>query len=307
MLGDHLGGEALRHETGIAGVHLGPERIAPRQQRRAHRHAAHALDPRRDHHVVGARDDALRGEVQRLLRRAALTVDRRSGHRVGEARGERGVAPDVQGLVAHLHDAAHDHVVDQRGIEIVAVDQCTQRVGGEVDGMPAREHAVAATERRPDGVDDHCVSHPPSLSHLGSGRMRNLDKSLGDGGMPLLEQLGLSFERYGEGWAEATWTPTDLACNPIGPVHGGVYGVVHDAAMNFATNSALERGDRSATLDISYQTRRAASAGTPLSVRGEVVQLTKSVAYVESTISNAADGEIVSRGMATFAVRRADR
>ena len=137
--------------------------------------------------------------------------------------------------------------------------------------------------------------------------MRNLDKSLGDGGMPLLEQLGLSFERYGEGWAEATWTPTDLACNPIGPVHGGVYAVVHDAAMNFATNSALERGDRSATLDISYQTRRAASAGTPLSVRGEVVQLTKSVAYVESTISNPADGEIVSRGMATFAVRRADR
>ncbi len=69
--------------------------------------------------------------------------------------------------------------------------------------------------------------------------MRNMDKSLGDGGMPLLEQLGLSFERYGEGWAEATWTPTDLACNPLGPVHGGVYGVVHDAAMNFATNSAL--------------------------------------------------------------------
>ena len=137
--------------------------------------------------------------------------------------------------------------------------------------------------------------------------MRNLDKSLGDGGMPLLAQLGLSFERYGEGWAEATWTPTDLACNPLGPVHGGVYGVVHDAAMNFATNSALERGDRSATLDLSYQTRRAASAGTALEVRGEVVQLTRSVAYVESIISNPASDEIVSKGMATFSVRRSDR
>ena len=137
--------------------------------------------------------------------------------------------------------------------------------------------------------------------------MRNMDKSLGDGGMPLLEQLGLSFERYGEGWAEATWTPTDLACNPLGPVHGGVYGVVHDAVMNFATNSALERGDRSATLDLSYQTRRAASAGAELTVRGEVVQITKSVAYVESIISNPANDEIVSRAMATFALRRADR
>jgi uncharacterized protein (TIGR00369 family) len=137
--------------------------------------------------------------------------------------------------------------------------------------------------------------------------MRNMDKSLGDGGMPLLAQLGLSFEQYGEGWAEATWTPTELACNPLGPVHGGVYAVVHDAAMNFATNSALERGDRSATLDISYQTRRAASAGAALTVRGAVVQVTKSVAYVESTISNPADDEIVSKAMATFSLRRADR
>ena len=90
-------------------------------------------------------------------------------------------------------------------------------------------------------------------------------------------------------------------------MHGGVYAVVHDAAMNFATNSALERGDRSATLDLSYQTRRAATAGTALTVRGEVVQVTKSVAYVESTISNPANDEIVSKAMATFSLRRSDR
>jgi uncharacterized protein (TIGR00369 family) len=137
--------------------------------------------------------------------------------------------------------------------------------------------------------------------------MRNLDRSLGDGGMPLLAELGLSFERYGEGWAEATWTPTPVACNPLGPVHGGVYAVAHDAAMNFATNSALESGDRAATLDIAYQTRRAAAAGDTLQVRGEVVQLTGSVAYVESVISNPESGEVVSRAMATFALRRADR
>jgi uncharacterized protein (TIGR00369 family) len=136
--------------------------------------------------------------------------------------------------------------------------------------------------------------------------MRNLDKSLGDGGMPLLAQLGLSFEKYGEGWVEATWTPTELACNPLGPVHGGVYGVVHDAAMNFATNSSLESGDRAATLDISYQTRRPAAKGDTLQVRSDVVQLSRTVAYVECVISNA-DGDVTSRGMATFAVRRADR
>ncbi len=137
--------------------------------------------------------------------------------------------------------------------------------------------------------------------------MRNLDRSLGDGGMPLLGQLGVSFEHYGEGWTEATWVPTELACNLFGTVQGGVYGVIHDAAMNFATNSALESGDRAATLDLSFQTRRGAQAGSPLSVRGEVVQVTKSIAYVESTVCEADGGAIVSKGIGTFAVRRATR
>jgi uncharacterized protein (TIGR00369 family) len=130
-----------------------------------------------------------------------------------------------------------------------------------------------------------------------------MDKSMGDGGMPLLGQLGLSFDSYGAGWAGAKWVPTELACNPAGIVHGGVYGVVHDAAMNFATNAALESGDRAATLELKYSTMRPARAGDALEVRGEVVQLTKQVAYVETTVRTSGD-ELVSRGTATFFVRR---
>jgi len=132
---------------------------------------------------------------------------------------------------------------------------------------------------------------------------RDMDRSLGDGGMPLLAQLGVSFDGYGSGWAEAAWVPTDLACNPGGIVQGGVYAVVHDAAMNFATNSALVRGDRCATLDVQYQTIRAASAGDALAVRGSVVRASKQVAYVESAITNT-DGDAVSRATATFILRR---
>jgi uncharacterized protein (TIGR00369 family) len=133
--------------------------------------------------------------------------------------------------------------------------------------------------------------------------MRNLDRSLGDGGMALLAELGLSFERYGEGWAEAAWTPSKLACNPLGPVHGGVFGVVHDAAMNFATNSALESGDRASTLDVSYHIMRGAQAGQALRVRGAVLRATRQVAYVESAVTGD-DGELVSRATATFLLRR---
>jgi uncharacterized protein (TIGR00369 family) len=121
--------------------------------------------------------------------------------------------------------------------------------------------------------------------------------------MALLGQLGVDFERYGEGWVEATWVPTESACNPLGPVHGGVYAVIHDAAMNFATNSALEKGDRCATISITYQTMRAASGGDRLAVRGEVVRLARQVAYLETKVTNA-DGELVSTASGTFILRR---
>ena len=132
---------------------------------------------------------------------------------------------------------------------------------------------------------------------------RNLDRSLGDGGMPLLARLGIAFDAYGEGWSAAAWVPTELACNPAGIVQGGVYGVIHDAAMNFAVNSALERGDRAATLDVQYQTRRAAKAGDPLRVRGTVAQLTRQIAYVESVVRGA-DDQVLSQATATFMLRR---
>ena len=132
-----------------------------------------------------------------------------------------------------------------------------------------------------------------------------MDKALGDGGMALLGQLGVNFERYGEGWVEAAWHPTDSACNPVGAVHGGVYAVVHDAAMNFATNSALERGESGATISITYSTMRGAKAGDALGVRGEVVRLARQVAYLTTTITNA-DGDVVSTASGTFILRRLD-
>jgi uncharacterized protein (TIGR00369 family) len=130
-----------------------------------------------------------------------------------------------------------------------------------------------------------------------------MDKSLGDGGMPLLAQLGVNFEAYGDGWATAVWVPTGLACNPLGGLHGGVFGVIHDAAMNFATNSALESGDRAVTLDVAYQTIRPATSNDVLAIRGEVVRLAKQVAYATSAVRDAT-GAIVSSATATFLLRR---
>jgi len=136
---------------------------------------------------------------------------------------------------------------------------------------------------------------------------KNMDRWLGDGGMPLLSAIGARFDAYGhdsDGWASATWVPTALACNPNGVVQAGVHSVVLDAAMNFAVNAGLAGADRTrATLEMKTETMRAAAAGDRLEVRGEVVRQARQVAYAEATLRDAG-GELVSRATGTFLLYR---
>ena len=150
---------------------------------------------------------------------------------------------------------------------------------------------------------------------------------LGDGGMPLLEAIGVHFDAFGAGeaaqgtvpagtptwgpgdeppggWAAATWSPTTLACNPRGVVQAGVHAVVLDAAMNFALNAGLQAGDRSrATLEIKTETMRPGQQGEGLVVGARIVRLTRQVAWTEGLVCNPG-GQPVSRATATFLVHR---
>ena len=138
---------------------------------------------------------------------------------------------------------------------------------------------------------------------------KNLDRWLGDGGMPLVAALGCSFDGYGPdegGWCTATWTPTDLACNPHGIVQAGVHSVLLDAAMNFAVNTELDGRDRTrATLEMKTETMRVAKAGDDLAVEGRVVRMARQVAYAEASARNA-EGQLVSRATGTFLLHRED-
>ena len=137
---------------------------------------------------------------------------------------------------------------------------------------------------------------------------RNMDKWLGDGGMPLIGQLGASIDGYGEGWVTATWTPTELAGNTRGIVQAGVVAVLLDATMNFALNAGLDGGDRSkATLEMKTETMRASQVGDLLHVRGEVVRLTRSFAWTEGWVRQGGpEGDLAARSTGTFAVHRAE-
>lgn len=134
--------------------------------------------------------------------------------------------------------------------------------------------------------------------------MKDMDRWLGDGGMPILAAIGCAFEAYGPEWADASWTPTDLACNPHGIVQAGVHAVVLDAAMNFAINAGLDGRDRTrGTLEMKTETMRPAAAGTRYTVRGEVTRMAKQVAYGEARVTDA-DGRVVSRATGTFMLHR---
>ncbi|HZT64769.1 MAG TPA: PaaI family thioesterase [Acidimicrobiales bacterium] len=137
--------------------------------------------------------------------------------------------------------------------------------------------------------------------------MKDMDRWLGDGGMAIIGAIGGSFEAYGHeprGWVTGTWRPTDLACNPHGFVQAGVHSILLDGAMNFAINAGLSGRDRTrATLDMRCEYMRMARVGDDLSLRGEVVRLTRQVAYADATVATA-DGELVSRASAVFLLHR---
>ena len=136
-----------------------------------------------------------------------------------------------------------------------------------------------------------------------------MDRWLGDGGMAIIGAVGGSFEGYGVdgedlGWATGRFVPLELACNPHGTVQAGVHAVLLDAAMNFAINAALTGRDRTqATIEMSTELMRPARLGSPYRLRGEVVRLTRQIAYAEASVTDG-DDKLISRATGTFLVHR---
>jgi uncharacterized protein (TIGR00369 family) len=140
-------------------------------------------------------------------------------------------------------------------------------------------------------------------------RVKDMDRWLGDGGMPVIGQVGAAFTDYGVdgedlGWAVGAFTPTELACNPHGTVQAGIHSLILDAAMNFAINAAMPGRDRTrGTLEMKTETMRPARLGDTYRLRGEVVRMARQVAYAEASVRDGED-RIVSRATGTFMLHR---
>src|SRR5471032_1201664 len=128
---------------------------------------------------------------------------------------------------------------------------------------------------------------------------KDMDRWLGDGGMPIIGLVGGAFTAYGVdgedlGWVAGTFTPEELACNPHGVTQAGIHSLLLDAGMNFAINAALSGRDRTrGTLEMKTETMRPAKIGEAVAVRGDVVRMARQVAYAEATTRDA-EGRLVS-------------
>jgi uncharacterized protein (TIGR00369 family) len=144
-----------------------------------------------------------------------------------------------------------------------------------------------------------------------TGRIKDMDRWLGDGGMELIGTVGACFDDYGVdgedlGWVTGTFTPSKQACNPHGIVQAGIHGLLLDAAMNFAINAALPgRARTRGTLEMKVETMRPALEGGSYGLRGDVVRLARQVAFAEAGVTDA-DGRLVSRSTGTFLLHRPD-
>ena len=126
-------------------------------------HPAHGLDAAGDPHLDGVGGDEVVHEVVGLLGRAALAVDRRRRHLVGEPLLEPRRPGDVGGLLAGLGDAAADDLLHRRRVDAGPLDQFDLGGTEEGGGVGTREPAVPLADGRAHRLDDHCLSHVATL------------------------------------------------------------------------------------------------------------------------------------------------
>jgi hypothetical protein len=133
---------------------------------------AHVLDARADDGVVHPGRDQRGAEVDRLLRGAALAVDRRGGRLDRQAGLQPGVAADVEALLAVLLHAPCDHIVDGPGGDAGALDDLRVALRQELVRVDVRVDALlrmTAPDRRADRLDDDDLA-TVALMHGGAFR-----------------------------------------------------------------------------------------------------------------------------------------
>jgi uncharacterized protein (TIGR00369 family) len=103
---------------------------------------------------------------------------------------------------------------------------------------------------------------------------------------PVARLLGLVMTALEPGRAVFTLDAAERHHNPMGTLHGGVYGDLADAAMGWAYAATLAEGERFTTVEMKVQFLRAVRSGL-LTAEASVVKAGATLGYVECEVWDA--------------------
>jgi uncharacterized protein (TIGR00369 family) len=105
------------------------------------------------------------------------------------------------------------------------------------------------------------------------------------------------------GWVRMSFVATDAFLNPAGAVQGGILGAMLDDTMGPALWLMNGAGAFSATIDLNVSFLAAAAPGL-LYGEGKVVQLGKTISFLEAQLSDP-EGRVIARSTAGARMIRA--
>ena len=115
--------------------------------------------------------------------------------------------------------------------------------------------------------------------------------------------LGMHPIEFGSGTSRWRWTDQPpQVLNPFGTIQGGYLGVFVDELFSTAIGSVLEAGEWAITAEMKISYLRALTPG-PIEGSARVVRRTRTIAFVEATVTTA-KGEAAAIGSSTWAVQR---
>src|SRR5690348_18240502 len=86
----------------VAFEHQWAERCARTLSGGSHWDSSHRLDTTSNHNIICAAEHALRCEVNSLLARSTLTINRRTRNRFGKSCGKSSITSHIEALLSYL-------------------------------------------------------------------------------------------------------------------------------------------------------------------------------------------------------------